>query len=63
MELGATVCKPKSPSCHMCPMSGHCAALARANQAQQDNQRKLTSKRNKREPLADLEDCVAGEIE
>jgi A/G-specific adenine glycosylase len=28
MDLGATVCKPKSPLCDRCPVSGHCAALA-----------------------------------
>jgi A/G-specific adenine glycosylase len=27
MELGATVCTPKSPSCSSCPVSSHCAAL------------------------------------
>ncbi len=27
MELGATVCTPKSPSCTSCPVSSHCAAL------------------------------------
>ena len=28
MELGATVCKPRSPSCGSCPVSNHCGALA-----------------------------------
>ncbi len=27
MELGATICTPKSPSCSSCPVSSHCAAL------------------------------------
>jgi A/G-specific adenine glycosylase len=27
MELGATVCTPKSPSCTSCPVSSHCAAF------------------------------------
>ena len=27
MELGATVCTPKSPSCASCPVSNHCAAF------------------------------------
>jgi A/G-specific adenine glycosylase len=26
MELGATVCSPKSPSCSTCPVKGLCAA-------------------------------------
>jgi A/G-specific adenine glycosylase len=28
MDLGATVCKPTSPLCDLCPVSAHCAALA-----------------------------------
>jgi A/G-specific adenine glycosylase len=28
MDLGATVCRPKSPLCDRCPVSGDCAALA-----------------------------------
>jgi A/G-specific adenine glycosylase len=28
MELGATVCTPRKPSCDRCPVSGYCAALA-----------------------------------
>ena len=26
MELGATLCTPKSPDCHRCPVSKHCSA-------------------------------------
>jgi len=29
MELGATVCTPKSPRCAACPVAEHCQALAR----------------------------------
>jgi len=29
MELGETVCTPKSPNCEACPVSGFCAALKR----------------------------------
>lgn len=32
MDLGATVCKPKSPLCDRCPVSVHCAAFARGDQ-------------------------------
>ncbi|MCE3290143.1 MAG: mutY [Caulobacter sp.] len=32
MDLGATVCKPKSPLCDRCPVSMHCAAFARGDQ-------------------------------
>ena len=28
MDLGATVCRPKSPDCGRCPISTHCAGLA-----------------------------------
>ena len=27
MELGATVCKPKDPSCSVCPLTGNCMAF------------------------------------
>ena len=33
MDLGATVCTPRGPSCEACPLSEHCAALARGLQA------------------------------
>jgi A/G-specific adenine glycosylase len=32
MDLGATVCKPKSPLCDRCPVSIHCAAYAQGDQ-------------------------------
>ena len=28
MDLGATVCKPRNPTCGSCPWQGHCAAYA-----------------------------------
>ena len=31
MELGALVCSPKSPQCHACPLSPHCAAHLRGS--------------------------------
>ncbi len=34
MELGATVCLPKNPLCLLCPLRGHCAALAAGTQEQ-----------------------------
>ncbi len=30
MELGATICTPRSPSCLICPLAGTCRALAQA---------------------------------
>jgi len=32
MELGATVCTPKSPSCDLCPLSSECKAFAENTQ-------------------------------
>jgi len=29
MDLGATVCTPRSPACGLCPLGAHCAARAR----------------------------------
>ena len=34
MDLGATVCKPKQPSCDRCPWSNHCQAYALNRQTQ-----------------------------
>jgi A/G-specific adenine glycosylase len=34
MELGATVCTPRSPSCSTCPVQVHCLALARGTVAE-----------------------------
>lgn len=34
MELGATVCSPRSPRCEACPISGACAAQAAGNQVE-----------------------------
>jgi len=31
MDLGATVCRPKSPLCERCPVSGACVAFARGD--------------------------------
>ena len=33
MELGATVCAPKSPACERCPLRGSCLAFERGTQA------------------------------
>jgi A/G-specific adenine glycosylase len=32
MELGATLCKPRNPSCDICPISQHCGAFANGRQ-------------------------------
>ena len=33
MDLGATVCTPRNPSCHACPWQGQCAAYAAGDPA------------------------------
>lgn len=32
MELGATLCKPRNPSCDICPINQHCEAFANSRQ-------------------------------
>ena len=32
MELGRTICTPRSPRCAICPIQGHCLAFARGTQ-------------------------------
>jgi A/G-specific adenine glycosylase len=32
MELGATLCKPRNPSCDICPINQHCGAFANGRQ-------------------------------
>ena len=34
MELGATVCTPRSPSCGVCPLRSWCASYAAGTQAE-----------------------------
>jgi A/G-specific adenine glycosylase len=33
MDLGATVCRPKNPACHVCPLRRHCCAFASGTQS------------------------------
>lgn len=42
MDLGATICTPKSPACALCPLQPHCAAFSRQNPT--DYPRKLPKK-------------------
>lgn len=43
MELGATVCSPRSPACGVCPLASECAALARGTQLQRPRSRRAGS--------------------
>jgi A/G-specific adenine glycosylase len=45
MELGATICTPRSPQCLLCPVAKHCAAR---KQSMQDE---IPEKRKKRAPV------------
>jgi len=45
MELGATVCTPRSPGCSHCPVRGHCRALAEGAVA------RLPERRPRRRPV------------
>ncbi len=44
MELGATICTPKSPKCDSCPVSLHCLALQEVKLAQANNSSKGAEK-------------------
>ncbi|MEL6177984.1 MAG: A/G-specific adenine glycosylase [Myxococcota bacterium] len=45
MELGATVCTPKKPACLLCPVQGHCQALAQGRVSMLPEARKRTQQR------------------
>lgn len=60
MELGATVCTPKSPSCVSCPVQNLCLARAMVDQNKQRNGNKLRI--NNGPVIADIE-CAADKCE
>jgi A/G-specific adenine glycosylase len=39
MDIGATICTPKSPACSICPLSTHCLAFAAGTQATLPNRK------------------------
>jgi A/G-specific adenine glycosylase len=43
MELGATVCTPRSPSCDACPLASCCAARAAGTQAERPRPKKAAA--------------------
>ena len=47
MEIGATVCTPKSPSCETCPLSDLCLSLARNTIAERPVKKKRVAVRNR----------------
>ena len=52
MDLGATICTPKSPACLICPVQAHCRAFAVG--AEQDLPVKKKAKKQKKIPYAAL---------
>ncbi|XP_030852406.1 adenine DNA glycosylase-like [Strongylocentrotus purpuratus] len=62
MELGATVCHPKSPQCPSCPVQSHCRAIQQMDQLTRDLATKLTKSNGQSLPeekgVVDIE-CAA----
>ncbi|WAR24128.1 MUTYH-like protein, partial [Mya arenaria] len=58
MELGATVCTPKSPDCAACPLRNNCKAYAKVEQQRIKNSEKLTSIASEKNAVIDIE-CLA----
>lgn len=52
MDLGATICTPRNPSCGSCPLSGHCLAYMHGTQEQRPAKRP-------RSPVPNLEAAAA----
>ncbi|XP_004936806.3 adenine DNA glycosylase isoform X1 [Gallus gallus] len=57
MELGATVCTPKSPLCRECPVKEHCHAWRRVEKELASASQKLFGKTTL---VPDVEDCGPG---
>ena len=60
MELGATVCTPKNPSCSSCPVSDHCLAYQEVKRHKDENKSKLANV--KIEDVSDIEDIAQGKL-
>jgi A/G-specific adenine glycosylase len=58
MELGATVCTPRSPQCLICPIQKHCEAFAAGLQDQIPRPRKA-----KPSPLVERQTCCIRSIQ
>lgn len=55
MELGATVCLPRNPLCHACPLSAGCLALARGTVALRPVKARRTKVRDRHFNYLDIE--------
>ncbi|XP_069126065.1 adenine DNA glycosylase-like isoform X2 [Argopecten irradians] len=56
MELGATICTPKSPSCDSCPVKEICLAYSKVEQEKQKSAMKILTNNNN--SITDIE-CLA----
>ncbi|XP_071172388.1 adenine DNA glycosylase-like isoform X2 [Mytilus edulis] len=57
MELGATVCTPKTPSCNTCPVRSLCLANKEVEFNKQEKTKELTKDRSK-PTISDIECCI-----
>ncbi|XP_052059570.1 adenine DNA glycosylase-like [Mytilus californianus] len=57
MELGATICTPKTPSCNTCPVRSLCLANKEVEFDKQEKTKELTKDRTK-PIITDIECCV-----
>ena len=62
MELGATLCTPKTPRCSECPVKDHCLAFREVQRTRDENKSKVANAnaKVKTEPR-DIEECVTGD--
>ncbi|KAI4872322.1 hypothetical protein NFI96_027750 [Prochilodus magdalenae] len=61
MELGATVCTPKSPLCAQCPIQFHCHAYKKVSLKQESDTKRLLSKLDSKlnSAVPDIENCLS----
>ncbi|KAL5022424.1 hypothetical protein ScPMuIL_001579 [Solemya velum] len=55
MELGATVCTPKTPACSTCPVKAYCKAHTQVNQEKMTVTLKLTQSEKSSSTIPDIE--------
>ncbi|XP_041359050.1 adenine DNA glycosylase-like [Gigantopelta aegis] len=58
MELGATVCTPKNPSCSKCPLTAVCRAFKQTEDHKQQSARKLVKRDANKNKVLDIECCA-----
>ncbi|KAF5881004.1 adenine DNA glycosylase-like, partial [Clarias magur] len=61
MELGATVCTPKTPQCSQCPVHTHCHAYSKVRSQQDRDSLRLLGKVDSTasSSVPDIEDCTS----